>query len=111
MWISHPLGGAAAAPVFAEGFRKCLLRDAAPSQGNACLFIFPCRGSGLSRRSLPGAQPLSVCSGEGFLGQLCALGVAVGGVTEGSGSPRPRWSVAQGNHPVPRVWQPWISLL
>lgn len=110
MWISHPLGGTAAAPVFAEGFRKCLLRAVPPCQRNACLFILPCRGSGLSQRSLPGVQLLSVCSGEGFLGQLCALGVAVGGVTEASGSLRPGWSVAQSNHPMPRMKQPWISL-
>lgn len=95
VWIFHPLGGAAAAPVFVEGFQKFLLQDVPPCEGHASLFIFPCCGSGLSQSSLPGVQLLSVCSGEG----LGHPGVAVGDVTEASGSQRPRWSVAQSNHP------------
>uniref|UniRef100_A0A8D2PNM0 Transmembrane serine protease 13 n=1 Tax=Zosterops lateralis melanops TaxID=1220523 RepID=A0A8D2PNM0_ZOSLA len=60
------------------------------------------------RGAVPPGQPLA--PQPGFLGQLCALGVAVGGVTEASGSLRPGWSVAQSNHPMPRMKQPWISL-
>lgn len=100
--LFHPLGGAAAAPAFAEGFRKCLLRGVPPCERNARLFIFPCRGSGLSQRSLPGPQPLSVCSGEGLAaawGSSAPPGAAVGAVTEASGSQRPRRSAVQGNHP------------